>query len=105
MNQSKLKKVMRLTQQWIQDNRYKNHAETMQHRQWLQILTVLHEWQPTKFWEFELAFLMVDNTGKLVDIGRRCKPDMDQTTYMFTTTLSEIADTCSTKSSIDLADY
>ena len=99
MNQSKLKKVMRLTQQWIQDNRYKNHAETMQHRQWLQILTVLHEWQPTKYWTFELAFLMVDNTGKLVDIGRRAN-DMNQTTYNFSG-----ADTCSTKSSIDLADY
>ena len=99
MDQSKLKKVMRLTQQWTQDNNYKNHAETMQHRQWLQILTVLHEWKPTKFWTFELAFLMIDNTGKLVGIGRRAN-DMNQTTYMFT-----YADTYSTKSSIDLADY
>ena len=100
MHQSKLKKVMRLTQQWIQDNKYKNHAETMHHRQWMQILQVLHEWHPTKYWTFEFAFLMVDmDTGKPVDIGKRAN-DLNQTTYMFT-----YADTCSTKSSIDLADY
>ena len=71
MHQSKLKKVMRLTQQWIQDSKYKNHAETMHHRQWM---------QP-------------------VDIGKRAN-DLNWTTYMFT-----YADTCSTKSSIGLADY
>ena len=42
---------------------------------------------------------MTDDTGKLTDFGRRSM-DMCQTTYMFTN-----ADTCSTKSSIDLADY
>ena len=99
MDQYKLKKVMKLTQRWIQDNSYKNQAEAMKHSDWLQILTVLHKWKPDKFWTYEIKFLMTNDTGELTDFGSRSM-DMCQTTYMFT-----YADTCSTKSVIDLADY
>ena len=57
MDQYKLKKVMKLTQRWIQDNNYKNHAETMKHNEWLQILTVLHKLEPDRFWTYEVKYL------------------------------------------------
>ena len=100
MDQSKLKKIMRLTQQWIQDNKYSNHAKTMKHSQWMQIRPV----QPINLWKFEVEVLMTDmlvdiGKWKLVDIGR-CSADMCQSTYMLTE-----EDTCSTQNLIDLADH
>ena len=79
MDQYKLKKVMKLTQRWIQDNTYKNHAETMKHQEWLQILTDLLIWKPD--------YLMISESGRLTDIGG----------------LS--SDSCSSRSEINLADY
>ena len=99
MDQYKLKKVMKLTQRWIQDNNYKNHAETMKHNEWLQILTVLHKLKSDKFWNYEAKYFMTSDTGRLTDMGSR-SIDMCQTTYMFT-----YAESSSTKSDIDLADY
>ena len=99
MDQYKLKKVMKLTQRWIQDNNYRNHAETMKHNEWLQILTVLHKWKPDRFWTYEVKYLMTSDTGRLTDMGSR-SIDMCQTTYMFT-----YAESSSTKSEINLADY
>ena len=100
MDQYKLKKVMKLTQRWIQDNNYRNHAETMKHNEWLQILTVLHKWKSDKFWNYEAKYLMTSDTGRLTGMGNQWNYMMCQTTYMFT-----YAETSSTKSEINLADY
>ena len=98
MDQSKLKKIMRLTQQWIQDNKYSNHATTMKPSQWMQIRPV----QPINLWKFEVEVLLTDmlvdmGKWKLVDIGR-CSADMCQSTYMLTE-----EDTGSTQDLSDLA--
>ena len=100
MDQCKLKKVMRLTQQWIQDNKYSNHATTMKHSQWMQIRPV----QPIDVWKFEVEVIMNDMLAdivkwKLVDIGR-CSADMCQSTHMLTE-----ENTFSTQNLIDLADH
>ena len=100
MDQYKLKKIMRLTQLWIQDNKYSNHATTMKHSEWMKIRPV----HPINPWKFEVEVLLTDmlvNIGKwkLVDIGR-CSADMCQSTHMLTE-----EDTASTQDLIDLADH
>ena len=101
MDQCKLKKVMMLTQRWIQDNYYKNHAETMKHNDWLQIRTILHKWHPDRFWIYEVKYHMKSDNGRLAERGSRCR-NMCQMTSTFTLTY---ADSCSTKSDVNLADH
>ena len=101
MDQCKLKKVMRLTQRWIQDNYYKNHAETMTHKEWLQIRTILHKWNPDWLWTYELKYQMKNDNGRLTERCSRSRY-MCQMTSTFTLTY---ADSGSTKSDINLADY
>ena len=102
MEQCKLKKVMELTQRWIQDNNYTNHAKTMKHYEWHEM--VKHKWNPDMLWTFEDKNHMIIDNGRLTDRGRSIRPmdayDRCQTTYMFT-----YSDSCSTKSEINLADY
>ena len=101
MDQCKLKKVMMLTQRWIQDNHYKNHAENMKHNEWLQIRTSLHKWNPDWTWTYDPKNQMIYDNGRLTDRGMRSRY-MCHMTSTFTLTYAESG---STNSDINLADY
>ncbi len=89
MEQYKLKKVMKLTQMWIQDNQYSNHAKEMKHSQWMNILPR----RPMDIWTLERDFFMNHNeilvgvgTWKLLKVskhGRMFQGD-STTSYMMT---------------------
>ena len=65
MEQYKLKKVMKMTHMWIQDNQYSNHAKEMKHSQWMKVLPQ----QSKDIWKFEADFIM-DHNDVLVNWGR-----------------------------------
>ena len=56
---------MKLTQMWIQDNQYSNHAKEMKHSQWMKVLPR----QSKDIWKFEADYIMNDN-DVLVNYGR-----------------------------------
>ncbi len=90
MEQYKLKKVMKLTQMWIQDNQYSNHAKEMKHSQWMKVLPI----QSRDVWKFEADFIMNDNDilvrygswklRTISNIGRRRFQGDSVTSYMLT---------------------
>jgi hypothetical protein len=74
MDQVKMKKIMKLTQMWIQDNKYSNHAKTITQAQWMDMLP---KDPGTDIWKFEAKFVMTNDQGlvdldqwKLVDIEK-----------------------------------
>jgi hypothetical protein len=108
MDQSKIKKIMKLTQRWIQDNKYSSHATTMTHNQWMKVRP-----DPgTDIWKFEAEFVMTNDHGledlgkwKLVDIIRCYDQNFPEwgcnvSTYRLTET-----GTRSTQDLIDLEDH
>jgi hypothetical protein len=65
MEQYKLKKVMKMTHLWIQDNKYSNHAKVMKHIQWKHVLPI----RPMDIWTLERAFFL-DHNENLQGIGK-----------------------------------
>jgi hypothetical protein len=108
MDQVKVKKIMKLTQMWIQDNKYSNHAQTMTHDQWMEVRP-----DPgTDIWKFEAKFVMTNDQGlvdlglwKLVDIKKCYDTDYPGWGWHVTTYRLTGTGTRSTQSLLELKDH